>query len=69
MDLTERSRALSSSIVSRAKVPSGIGNDDRQRPALSAKLAPDASVVDCGKGPWLDGFADNIADRRREETE
>jgi hypothetical protein len=31
--------------------------------------AQDASVLDCGKAPWLDVFADNIADGRREETE
>jgi hypothetical protein len=36
------------------------------------KAAPDASVLDCGKDPWLDAFADNadnVADGRREETE
>jgi hypothetical protein len=33
------------------------------------KAAPDASVLDCGKDPWLDAFADNIADGRRKETE
>jgi hypothetical protein len=33
------------------------------------KAAPDASVLDCGQDPWLDAFADNIADGRREETE
>src|ERR1700722_2859478 len=36
--IAERRRALSSNILSRAKVLSGIGDDDRQRPALSAKL-------------------------------
>jgi hypothetical protein len=33
------------------------------------KAAPDVSVLDCGKHPWLDAFAGNIADGRREETE
>jgi hypothetical protein len=33
------------------------------------KAAPDASLLDCGQDPWLDTFADTIADGRREETE
>jgi hypothetical protein len=49
----ERGRALSSSIVSRAKVLIGIGIDDRRR----------------GSDPQLDAFVGRISGERREETE
>jgi hypothetical protein len=36
---------------------------------LFRQNCPGRVALDCGKDPWLDAFADNIADGRREETE
>ena len=66
--LAERARALSSSIVSRAKVLIGIGCETGWASSFG-KAVPDASVLDRGMDPQRDAFVDNIADGRREETE
>jgi hypothetical protein len=36
---------------------------------MASSFGKAASVLDRGKHPWLDAFAGNIADGRREETE